>query len=110
MDAFPTTAVERPAPSGSGALSSEHDQPPQLQPDCSFLDCRAVPPDYAELAANNPHGLASPPATTGEQVVADVLFHVTYTSEAKLSDFLRTLWATRPILVALDVEHGSFAT
>lgn len=61
---------------------------------------------YPELAANNPYGLQTPPVTRGEPVVADVFLHVTYTSEAKLADFLRALWATRPVLAALDVEHG----
>ena len=61
---------------------------------------------FPELAANNPHGLATPPATSGEPIVADIFFHVSYTSEAKLADFLRTLWATRPALATLDMEHG----
>ncbi|WP_332642848.1 Dyp-type peroxidase [Aeromicrobium sp.] len=61
---------------------------------------------FADHAANNPHGLASPIRLPSASIDADIFLHVSYTSESRLADLLRLLWETRPTVVAIDVEHG----
>ncbi|ROR90938.1 Dyp-type peroxidase [Nocardioides aurantiacus] len=63
---------------------------------------------FPQYAANNPHGLTAPPTLPGEAeaLSADVALHVTYTSEARLADLLKGLWATRPTVTSIDIEHG----
>lgn len=61
---------------------------------------------FPQYAANNPAGLAAPISLPGEALSTDVVIHVNYTSEAVLSTFLAALWATRPMLATIEVEHG----
>lgn len=63
---------------------------------------------YPTYQINNPHGLGSPPPLPpeAERLDADIALHITYTSEARLADLLKTLWRTRPILTSIDIEHG----
>lgn len=63
---------------------------------------------FPERQVNNPDGLTTPPALPpeAENLNADVLLHVTFTSEAKLADLLRGLWACRPTVASIEMERG----
>ena len=61
---------------------------------------------FPEHGANNPAGLASPIALQGDPLSVDAVIHVNHTSEAVLATFLAGLWATRPTLESIEVEHG----
>ncbi|WP_148616556.1 Dyp-type peroxidase [Nocardioides rubriscoriae] len=64
---------------------------------------------FPEHAANTPKGLLAPPNLPPMQIpaiTADVVLHVTFTNESSLADFLKKLWATRPVLASMEVERG----
>jgi hypothetical protein len=63
---------------------------------------------FPDRQTNNPAGLKSPPMLPpeAENLTSDVLLHITFTSEARLADLLKGLWATRHLLAGIEVERG----
>ncbi len=63
---------------------------------------------FPNRQANTPHGLTTPPTLPSEAatLTSDLALHITFTSEARLADLLKALWATRPTVAAIEVERG----